>query len=162
MLVSKFWWTKRETVSEKQYFSHKFKTQAQQFTLVSVIDTRVIFSGDVVALTKTLTSVDHDVKLVGVHEDVVPIDALVGDVDVAILQSLLYLESLEVEGVDVHFAESFPHAMNTVWSVTSVVGLDKDSGDHVHVVSVRNISELLLDHTHGLSGVLSTVERLEV
>ena len=73
-----------------------------------------------------------------------------------------YLESLEVEGVDVHFAESFPHAMNTVWSVTSVVGLDKDSGDHVHVVSVRNISELLLDHTHGLSGVLSTVERLEV
>ncbi len=67
------------------------------------------------------------------------IDVLMGDVDVATLQSLLYLEPLEVEGVDVHFAERFPHVMSAVWTVTIVVGVDKHSGDHPRDQRVQSL-----------------------
>ncbi len=86
---------------------------------------------------------------------------LVDDVDVAILQPFLYLESPEVQGVAVHSAECFPHAMSVVWAVPRVVAVDKHCGNHADVVCVRNVSELLLDDEHGLSPVLLSVERLE-
>ena len=48
---------------------------------------------------------------------------LVDVVHLAILQSLLYFESFEVEVVGVHFHESLPHAMSTVLTVSSVLGM---------------------------------------
>jgi hypothetical protein len=96
-----------------------------------------------------------------VHDGTVFIHVFVGDVDVTFLQPLLYLESLEVQGVDVYFAERFPHPMSSVWTVPRVVDVDERCDNHADVVSVRNVSELLFDDEQGLTTVLLVFQRLE-
>jgi hypothetical protein len=100
----------------------------------------------------SLTSVHHDTKLIVVFQDALLIHLQVSLVDVAIQEPLMYFESLEVEGVDVHFEESFSHAINTVCVVSVLVAVHISCDNHVHMVSVCNISHLLFRHKRGLSG----------
>ncbi len=65
----------------------------------------------------------HDTHLIGADNAVIPLLFLVDSVDVVILESLMYFESLKVESVGVHFHESLPRAVITVRLICCVVGM---------------------------------------